>query len=105
MPESEDDIGGWISRCKDIHPEFDLCEVTSRDELNEAIMDFNLELQKRFKGKGHSELYLMDDTQWMKPNDKSFSTDKLNLHLLNGQVVEDVEDEDGNKEQMVANSS
>jgi hypothetical protein len=35
---------------------------------------------------GHDELYLMDDTKWMNPSpdDETFSSDKVNMHLLNG---------------------
>ena len=49
-------------------------------------MRFNLNLQEDFKKRGHEELYLMDDTQWMRPDpkDSTFATDKVNMHLLNG---------------------
>ena len=54
--------------------------------LNGYILDFNLALQEEFKSKGHNELYLMDDTQRMKPDeeDKSVSSEKTYLHSLNG---------------------
>ena len=49
-------------------------------------MLFNLNLQDEFKRKGHDELYMMDDTKWMRPNpdDATYRTDKVNMHLLNG---------------------
>lgn len=49
-------------------------------------MEFNLQLQYDFKKKGHEELYLMDDTQYMRPDpdDSTFASDKVDMHLLNG---------------------
>ena len=51
----------------------------------------------------------MDDTQWMTPNDgRTFETDKVNMHLLNGQTLkEDVDEtnDDGKPIQEVVNSS
>jgi len=63
--------------------------MLTRERLNDAIMEFNLNIQDEFKKRGHPELYMMDDTQWMNPNQESrtFSTDKVNMHLLNGRGV------------------
>ena len=51
----------------------------------------------------------MDDTQWMTPNDgRTFDTDKVNMHLLNGQTLKEDADEtndDGQPIQEVVNSS
>ena len=68
--------------------------------FSQYILDFNLKLQDEFKKRGHQELYLMDDTKWMRPNkdDNTFKTDKINMHLLNGQVEMIREDTLGNKE-------
>lgn len=103
MPLGESDIGKWIEDCQKVHPEFNPSPVPGTiEELNESIMDFNLELQEMFKDKGHSELYLMDDTKWMNPNSKdtTFSSDKVNMHLLNGQVVNETGTETINTSQL-----
>lgn len=86
MPERARNIAAWIEKCKRIHPEFDPGHPTTPSELNQKIMDFNLALQDEFKKLGHDELYMMDDTKWMRPNpsDATYNTDKVNLHLLNG---------------------
>ena len=49
----------------------------------------------------------MDDTKWMRPNkdDNTFKTDKINMHLLNGQVEMIREDTLGHKETKLFNSS
>jgi hypothetical protein len=62
--------------------------------FNQSLMDFNLKLQDEFKKKGHNELYLMDDTKWIRPNgdDNTFATDKVNMHLLNGQILDETDE-------------
>ena len=86
MPERARNINAWIEKCKKIHSNFDPKGATTPYDLNEAIMDFNLKLQDEFKKRGHQELYLMDDTKWMRPtkDNSTFKTDKINMHLLNG---------------------
>lgn len=100
MPIEETNIQCWIEKCQETHPEFNPMGVLTREALNEAIMDFNLEMQDKFKGNGHDELYLMDDTQWMNPSpdEETFTSDKVNLHLLNGQMLEKTDDKDENDE-------
>lgn len=70
----------------------------SLDEFNEYIMNFNLELQQRFKDRGHQELYMMDDTTYRKsnnPDDMTLSYEKTFMHNLNGKAsVEAGKDED-----------
>lgn len=86
MPDAARNINAWIEKCRRVHPEFDPGHPTTPAELNDAIMLFNLHLQDEFKRKGHDELYMMDDTKWMRPNpdDATYKTDKVNMHLLNG---------------------
>ena len=62
VPKGTRNWNAWIQKFKKIHPDFDPGTVTSLDQLNEYVIDFNLNLQTRFKEKGHSELYMMDDT-------------------------------------------
>ena len=92
-----------------MYPDFNPPSSTDLYQLNQYIIEFNLDLQNKFKQSGHSELYLMDDTQWMTPNDgRTFETDKVNMHLLNGQTLkEDVDEtnDDGKPIQEVVNSS
>lgn len=93
VPDSCTDLLGWIEKCKNIHPTFKPPAMRlTKDRLNECIIEFNLELQESFKKNGHDELYLMDDTQWMNPNseDKTFASDKVNMHLLNGRTEDNV---------------
>lgn len=54
--------------------------------LNDYILGFNLDLQDQFKKKGHDELYLMDDTQKMRPNEdmRTVKSDKIYMHSING---------------------
>ena len=72
-------------------------------------MDFNLNLQEDFKKRGHQELYLMDDTKWKRPEkeDNTFATDKINMHLLNGQAYVDTDEvgEDKQPVKKIVNSS
>lgn len=84
--KSSDRVSDWIYECQKIYPDFNPGEVEDWNELNDYIMKFNLDLQSDFKKRGHEELYLMDDTQWMRPDpkDSTFATDKVNMHLLNG---------------------
>ena len=60
--------------------------------INKYIIDFNLNLMKEFKEKGHKELYMMDDTQSLKPDDASQYRDKTYLHTLNGRAMVDCGD-------------
>ncbi len=63
VPEDVEDLLGWIEKCREIHPSFTPPSLRlTRERLNECIIDFNLDLQTKFKDKGHSELYMMDDT-------------------------------------------
>ena len=57
--------------------------------LLQYIADFNLDRQTQFKEKGHSELYMMDDTWNVKPLDKhsTFESEKEYLHSLNGTAM------------------
>ena len=77
--------------------------------LNKDIMNFNLKLQDDFKKRGHQELYLMDDTKWKRPEkeDNTFATDKINMHLLNGQAYVDTDEigEDKKPIKKIVNSS
>ena len=75
----------WIEKCRKIHPSFAL-SVTgmTREQLNEYIIDFNLDLQTKFKEKGHRELYMVDDTNTLKPNRRTLGIDKKYLHCING---------------------
>ena len=92
MPESGESVPEWIGKCQKIHPDFTVEPTCTREQLNECIIEFNLELQEKFKEKGHDELYLMDDTQWLNPstNNETFVSDKVNLHLLNGRTKSNV---------------
>jgi hypothetical protein len=90
VPEGETDLLGWIRKCKSVNPKFQPPSLRlTRERLNESIVEFNLKLQEQFKAKGHQELYMMDDTQTMKPNVSTYSTDKTYLHNLNGKSIED----------------
>ena len=92
MPETEESVAEWIGKCQEINPDFNPDPGWTREQLNEFIIEFNLDLQSEFKGRGHDELYLMDDTQWMNPstNYETFASDKVNMHLLNGRTEQDV---------------
>ena len=92
MPETERSVSAWIGKCQEINPDFKPNPEWTRERLNEYIIEFNLGLQAKFKGRGHDELYLMDDTQWMNPstNYETFTSDKVNMHLLNGRTEQDV---------------
>ena len=107
MPERARNINAWIEKCKKIHSNFDPKGATTPYDLNEAIVNFNLKLQDEFKKRGHQELYLMDDTKWMRPNknNNTFKTDKINMHLLNGQVQIIGQDPFGNRTEDNLNSS
>lgn len=96
MPETQESVAEWIGKCQEIHPDFDPDPGWTRERLNEFIIEFNLGLQESFKNNGHDELYLMDDTQWMNPStgDETFVSDKVNMHLLNGQMLKDTGEKD-----------
>lgn len=101
ISESSVDLVGWVKKCQEVHPSFKPPVELTNESLNESIIDFNLNLQKQFKDNGHSELYMMDDTSTMKPNDKdiTFNSDKTYLHALNGRA-EVAEKVVGNSSQM-----
>lgn len=109
IPSSGYSIPQWVDKCQEINSGFDFeyNDETTLEELNNAIMVFNLKLQDEFKKRGHQELYLMDDTKWMRPNkdDNTFKTDKINMHLLNGQVQIIGQDPFGNRTEDNLNSS
>ena len=71
-----------------MNPEFDVDYVIGMtpDQLNKKIVDFNLEIQGKFKKSGHQELYMMDDTQTMNPDGeiRTIESDKKYMHGLNG---------------------
>jgi len=56
--------------------------------LNQCIVEFNLNLQTKFKDSGHEELYMMDDTWGMKPNASEEAYGKTYMHSLNGKSDE-----------------
>jgi hypothetical protein len=65
--------------------------------LSQYTMDFNLDLQTNFKEKGHRELYMMDDTSSMNPEEKTYVSEKTYMHSLNGKAEVAVDkDDDGN---------
>ena len=96
--QGDDDVQAWIDECRKIHPDFleDVDPSTDVDELNKKVVEFNLSLQQKFKSNFHKEAYLLDDTTQMKPNgeNRTFDTDKLHLHGLNGNAT--MVDENGN---------
>ena len=111
IPTIGEDVRGipaFIHKWGQVYSDFKPDPGWTRERLNQYIIEFNLDLQNKFKKRGHSELYLMDDTQWMVPNDgRTFETDKVNMHLLNGQTLKDTDetDDDGQPIQEVVNSS
>ena len=97
VPPDVDDLIGWIEKCKKIQPTFIPPSLRlTRERLNQCIVDFNLDLQTKFKESGHEELYMMDDTLDMAPEDMSVSIGKTYLHALNGKKVIG-KDDDKNK--------
>lgn len=82
------DLYSFIDKWRKVYdfnpPSYDI------DELNDYIIDFNLLLQQKYKDKGHPELYMMDDTNSMRPVERTRQIDKRFLHGLNGRssVVE-----------------
>ena len=56
-PKDESQLQKWIDRWQSIYDEFEPI-----GNLNEYVVEFNLELQQKFKDLAHSELYMMDDT-------------------------------------------
>ena len=80
-------IPAFISNWRRTYPDFNPPSSTDIDAINKYIIEFNLDLQTKFKEKGHSELYMMDDT-WsaMKPLEENSTTtsEKKHLHCLNG---------------------
>ena len=113
VPDDCEDLIGWIRKCQDIHPTFKppVLRLTL-ERLNECIVDFNLELQEKFKQNGHDELYFMDDTLRQKPTASlddvhaTYSMEKTYLHALNGRADVVVgKDEDENDIIKVFNSS
>ena len=107
--EDVEDIPAFIHKWRQVYPDFNPPSSIDLNQLNKYIIEFNLDLQNKFKQRGHSELYLMDDTQWMRPDphNANFATDKVNMHLLNGQTLKDTDetDDDGQPIQEVVNSS
>ena len=90
VPKGTRNWNAWIQKFKKIHPEFNPGTVTSLDQLNNYVIDFNLNLQTKFKESGHRELYMMDDTQMMKPSldeDATVASDKKYMHCINGKDV------------------
>ena len=93
-------IPAFIRKWQRIYPEFNPPSLVDKDAINEYIIDFNLNLQDDFKKRGHQELYLMDDTKWRSPTEKNstFATDKVNMHLLNGETFVDTNEMDEDKQ-------
>ena len=92
-------IPAFISKWQKVYPDFqpppkdDLTMDKYIVRINEYIVDFNLDLQTKFKECGHEELYMMDDTLDMAPEDMSVSSGKTYLHALNGKkLIEDNDD-------------
>ena len=96
--DSLDGLSDFKAKWKSIHPDFNPDGEMTLDEVNGYIIDFNLNLQTKFKEKGHTELYMMDDTQYRKSDDKTFSSEKTYMHCINGRAkVKTGElDDDGN---------
>jgi hypothetical protein len=76
-------IPAFIAKWRKVHPDFNPVFTNIR-ELNDCIVEFNLDLQTKFKEKGHAELYMMDDTWGVKPEERTFDLDKTYMHCLNG---------------------
>ena len=114
-------IRDWIEKWKELYPDFFNFDIIRKlginighrftsltqekiDEINNYIVDFNLDLQEQFKKRGHDELYMMDDTQTMNPNDKdkSLVSEKTYLHCLNGKAFLSSENDEN---QVEVNSS
>ena len=109
IDEDMEEIPDFIHKWKSIYQEFNPPSETDRSAINEYIIDFNLNLQDDFKKRGHQELYLMDDTKWRNPTEKNstFATDKVNMHLLNGETFVDTNEmgEDKQRIKELVNSS
>ena len=112
IPSIDDRMKGipaFIHKWHRLYSEFNPPNSQDIDELNSYIIEFNLKLQDDFKKRGHQELYMMDDTyKEIKPNDanKSIHSQKLHMHNLNGiGKVGTVEDDNGNKQDVVGNVS
>ena len=103
VPAGTINWNAWIQKFKKIHPSFNPESISSLEELNDYIIEFNLNLQTKFKDSGHQELYMMDDTKGMNPNERDFSQGKTYLHCLNGTAR--MEDEDDGEGEQVVNSS
>ena len=108
----EDTVGDWIDRIRLRNPgfkpeqEFEWVDRNQtmydtffnspdaqgrREEINTYIIDFNLDLQSEFKKSGKPNLYMMDDTQTIKPSadDLPKRTFKTYLHNLNSVYEKD----------------
>jgi len=70
-------------------PEHIHTDTTVLDLLNTYVVEFNLSLQQRFKDKAHDELYMMDDTRILKPDERTLDLDKTYMHTLNGKVKDE----------------
>lgn len=70
-------------------PEHIHTDTTVLDLLNTYVVEFNLSLQQRFKDKAHEELYMMDDTRILKPDERTLDLDKTYMHTLNGKVKDE----------------
>jgi len=84
----------FVRKWQGIYPEFNPPIDKGIEDINDYIIEFNLNLQDEFKKRGHRELYMMDDTQRMKPNKGAQADDKTYLHTLDGKAI----DEQGNVE-------
>ena len=85
------DIPAFVEKWRRTYPDFDpKCPITDVAALNSYIVDFNLGLQDKFKSKAHEELYMMDDTYAMKPDqDTSYGSERTYVHCINGIDSED----------------
>lgn len=112
-PDERIFLSEWIERLKSVNPRFDPSKKSGFEDLNlyekvwqmvspsrmwfeDCIMEFNLKEQQDFKERASQELYMLDDTQWMKPNESTFSSDKTYMHCINGLSEQD----GGNSSQM-----
>lgn len=55
-------VAEWIRKWQNTYPDFNPPFDLELKDLGKYVLNFNLELQKRFKDSGHAELYMMDDT-------------------------------------------
>ena len=73
----------------DANPTSRICDLDEDifNKLNICVVDFNLVLQQKFKESGHQEMYMMDDTSRMKPNETTKSIQRRYMHCLNGKEL------------------